>query len=1058
MTFVQEIQSIHEIIKEPLQMVLLDCRATLNLIMREEEFYNDLDKLFSDSNRFLYVLNSFISVHTFSDGSVRIQESIIDIHKTSSSKYSDAKKFYLECFISRFIKFRKHLSKFIQTAKTIDMVYLKYNHTLFSLTKHKLNYIMINILDSARGIIKVLKSNNQDSFNIDEYTLNTISSGFLVAMKSLTEYCCDPSSISILNRADYGDFKSRYVDKWNTFIEMLMDCLPDISKQVKSISEHSSDLLDELGVLFELTMRSVQLGANAGAFHLDVLTKRSEVEKSILALVDMIKQVLPVVVRSIQRVPTDQPLTLSLPLISNNSGADSDDDTASNTTTNTDSASLLTAPGDHSNRSSIISTHGNSSIPFSASNLETFLEQQKLSSSMTPSTSASNLAAARTPSPTNINNNNNDSTAQQVQSTSLSSTTTQPQQQIPTGTTNRSWGCELPMIVLSLDDDPEDQDQPFIWSLPISTVSSDPFNKDKSKTSPTLSSTTASPSLSSSVNKGGDEKKKKWFRNPFTKGSSSKDSPTISPLQSPPTSTSLSSTASPISTSSNRKLSGSSSSAPSPITLSPSLSSSSLSTSLPNNNNNNNSNSNTNSNNNNNNNNTNGRTSPSLLSTNNNSPNNDYAIPTPMILVKNTQQSLNNNNSNNNSNTISNNIETNTIGFLDDDIDSSLDSFSDIPIGFRGNVQEKTVQILEAIKDFIIEEFGEKSKRFTDQLQIGFDHTEKHTTHYQTYFYNQDHYNYCGVIPEIGGNIIISIKKDKENSLGNSDNHRHRALIHTKNGTEKILIKSSSSKESDLLKAMQNYLKPIVKLTSHSLKLSKSDLLISQLVQYEKDTIKNKYHFSLLFSGEGQTTENQIIHNENVSKEFIDFYKFLGKVVPLKNWNKYSGGLDTSERALDGNSIVYNEINDIQVAFQVSNMLAPHKRKETLARNNIVLVYHEGSKPFNPSIFFNNAPTTSLNTLPSKHHCFIVIKKVKVDDGSHVHYKIGSMYNQNISPFGPMLPDPPIFKKESNFLNYLLTKCINATNSYLSCTNINQDLIQYRDTKLGVIINSQKKK
>ncbi|KAF2076152.1 hypothetical protein CYY_002559 [Polysphondylium violaceum] len=1019
MTFVQEIQNIHEVIKEPLQMVLLDCRATLNLIMREEEFYSDLDKLFVDSNRFLFVINSFISLHTFSDGSVRIQESLIDYQNTSSSDYSDAKKFYLECFISRFSKFRKHLSKFIQTAKTIDMLYLKYNHTLFSLTKHKLNYIMINILDSARGIVKVLKSNNQDSFSIDEYTLNTISSGFLVAMKGLTEYCCDPSSISILNRADYGDFKSRYVDKWNTFIEMLMDCLPDISKHVKSISEHSSDLLDELGVLFELTMRSVQLGANAGAFHLDVLTKRSEVEKSILSLVEMIKQVLPVVVRSIQRIPTDQPVTLSLPLISNNSNAnDSEDDTASNTTSNTDSASLLTTPGDHSNRSSIISTQGNS-LPYSSSNLETFLEQQKPTSSMTSSISASNLSNPSIASNTS-NGNNNDVPS------------------IPTNTgANRSWGCELPMIVLSLDDDTEDQDQPFIWSLPISTVSSDPFNKDKTKTSPTLSSTAASP-LSTSVNNK-EEKKKKWFRNPFTKG---KDSPTGSPLQSPPTSTSLSSTASPLSTSGIRKLSGSSSS-PSPITLSPSLSSSSLSSNL--------NNQNQSQNNSNNSSNNNGRTSPSLLSSNHHSPNNDYAIPTPMILVKPTQQSSIGSMSSNNTNDSSN-----SIGFLDDDIDSSLDSFCDTPIGFRGNVQEKTVEILEQIKDFIIEELGEKSKRFTDQLLIGFDHTEKHTPHYQTFFFNQDHYNYCGVIPEIGGNIIISIKKDKENG-NNSESHRHRALIHTKNGTEKILIKSSSSKESDLLKAMQNYLKPIVKLTSHSLKLSKSETLISQLVQYEKDTIKNKYHFSLLFSGEGQTSEQQIIHNENVSKEFIDFYKFLGKIVPLKNWNKYSGGLDTSDRALDGTSIVYNEINDIQVAFQVSHMLAPHKRKETLARNNIVLIYHEGAKPFNPSIFFNTNPNAaSYNTLPSKHHVFIVIKKVKIDDGSSVHYKIGSMYNQNISPFGPMLPDPPIFKKDTNFLNYLLTKCINATNSYLSCTNVNQDLIQYRDTKLGIIINSQK--
>lgn len=165
---IQEIICIHEHIKEPLQMILLDCRATLNLVMREEAFQKEYEKLYSDSNKFLSIVNTFLSVHVFPDGDVRLMPSSDD-KEINIAEYSETKKFYLQCFIAAFSKFRKHTAKLINTIKSMDMQYLKQNQTIFSLLKHKLNYIMFSVLDSARYIIKVLRSNSLSELNFTHF-------------------------------------------------------------------------------------------------------------------------------------------------------------------------------------------------------------------------------------------------------------------------------------------------------------------------------------------------------------------------------------------------------------------------------------------------------------------------------------------------------------------------------------------------------------------------------------------------------------------------------------------------------------------------------------------------------------------------------------------------------------------------------------------------------------------------------------------------------------------------------------------------------------------------
>eukprot|EP01132_Coremiostelium_polycephalum_P007751 gene7751-9536_t len=828
-------------------------------------------------------------------------------------------------------------------------------------------------------------------------------------MKNLSDLSCnlDANTNSIISRDHMNQLKDNYNKAFSEFSELLNDCQLDITTEMNNITRISKDLYTDSCTVYESLLKSSQ----TGRFQVDLLVK-NEIEKNILEMVENIKTVYPMINQSINQIPHPQTLNSFVPLL-DPSVIENQDDSDENSST-----------GSNSNRNSFdttstSTTNRNSGISSSSSNLDSFISNT--SSSSNSGGSSLDVSNKQQQQPPVVNN-----------------------VEKPTS----SWGCDLPQIIISLDEE-EDEDTPVIWSLPISSVSNDPFNtveKERSKSNSPRGNNNNSQQQTN--NTSSNDKKKKWFRNPFKKDTSPTNTPVLNSPKvtngngttttssnntaantsstnlkkststtgiSPSLSSSTSTVSQPLSP---RSLNTSTSSSPSGSSLSssPSLSSSigsskkslhdpsplsppttsnsTTSTSAPNNH-------------------------PISTSSSSSTISHSVSSPNPTIVVQQSVEHLE----------------------LDDLIDYE-DHSSEVPVGLRGNVQDVDVVQFEPQKEMIIEEIGVRSKRFTAHHLIGFDHNERHITHYQTFFHQQDHYNFYACISELGGNVIISIKKEAE--LGN--NRRHRVLIQNKNGTEKILINSSSNKESDLLKGIINYLKPIVKLQSSSLKSLKLDIISQQLLEYEKLNVKRQYHFYLLFRGEGQTTESQMLNNEHVSKEFIEFYKFIGKPFLTKNWKKYSGGLDITSN-LDGNMAIYSEIHDIEVVFHVSYMLTPEKRKEILSNNTVVIVYSEGNKPLSPSIF----------TSP-KNQIFFDIRKVKVDDGSFVFYKFGTISNQLIPPFGPMISDPPYFRKEPIFKQYLLTKLINATNSSLSCPHLTQDLIQKREFELDRIISLEKKK
>ncbi|KAG9344930.1 hypothetical protein JZ751_009470 [Albula glossodonta] len=91
------------------------------------------------------------------------------------------------------------------------------------------------------------------------------------------------------------------------------------------------------------------------------------------------------------------------------------------------------------------------------------------------------------------------------------------------------------------------------------------------------------------------------------------------------------------------------------------------------------------------------------------------------------------------------------------------------------------------------------------------------------------------------------------------------------------------------------------------------------------------------------------------------------------------------------------------------------QRKRHIGNDIVALVYQEGPAPF-------------ISDIISSHflHCFIVVRRVSVTA------------REDVPPFGPTLPDPPIFTERSSFRDFLLTKLINAEMSCYKAERFNR--------------------
>uniref|UniRef100_T1JIJ7 Rap-GAP domain-containing protein n=1 Tax=Strigamia maritima TaxID=126957 RepID=T1JIJ7_STRMM len=187
--------------------------------------------------------------------------------------------------------------------------------------------------------------------------------------------------------------------------------------------------------------------------------------------------------------------------------------------------------------------------------------------------------------------------------------------------------------------------------------------------------------------------------------------------------------------------------------------------------------------------------------------------------------------------------------------------------------------------------------------------------------------------------------------------------------------------------------------------------------------IKSELKVGVLYVKENQSTEEDVLDNNETTPIFKDFLLLLGDQICLKGFDKYKGGLDTTHD-LTGTTSVYSYWRGIEIMFHVSTMLPydkndPQKlqRKRHIGNDIVCVVFLEAEST-------NFSPTCIKSHFL---HTFIVVQAKSANTQDFpVSYKVSVVTRDEVGAYKPYLYQKSVFIKGPLFREWLLTKIVNG--------------------------------
>ncbi|KAI5106043.1 rap1 GTPase-activating protein 1-like, partial [Silurus meridionalis] len=286
---------------------------------------------------------------------------------------------------------------------------------------------------------------------------------------------------------------------------------------------------------------------------------------------------------------------------------------------------------------------------------------------------------------------------------------------------------------------------------------------------------------------------------------------------------------------------------------------------------------------------------------------------------------------------------------------------------------------------------------------------------YQEFFRHRYHHSFTAVDPSLGPLVLSVCLEEEENRL--------RVILR---------MNECSLHATFSVFLFQNFPTAVelAKMLSGSVSVSSFEVVSylkapELITAFDEHRVSQNFKFGVLYQKEGQLTEEDILSNSEESEEFKHFLSILGQTVKLRGFTGFRGGLDVSH-GQTGSEAVFTSFHGREIMFHVSTKLPftdgdtqQLQRKRHIGNDIVAVVYQEGRTPF-------------LCDVISSHflHCFIVVRRVKRENGSDGGdggaFQVSITAREDVPPFGPPLPNPPIFTEGSVFREFLLTKLINA--------------------------------
>jgi len=216
--------------------------------------------------------------------------------------------------------------------------------------------------------------------------------------------------------------------------------------------------------------------------------------------------------------------------------------------------------------------------------------------------------------------------------------------------------------------------------------------------------------------------------------------------------------------------------------------------------------------------------------------------------------------------------------------------------------------------------------------------------------------------------------------------------------------------------------------------------LAKELTMMEWEEYTNEYKFGVIYMQKGQASDSEFFSNETGSPAFFEFMDIVGQKVPLKGYQGYKGGLD-GENGASGEFTYVAEYQGNKIMYHVSPLL-PYSSSDP---QQIKRKRHIGNDVC--CVVFQDIPGCCFSPRAMKSqllHCFIAVS-LDIGPKGEKRYRVNVTSRDTVPPFGPALPDPPIFTKPQELREFLLQKLVNAERSAL----FSESFQQKKDRALG---------
>lgn len=306
---------------------------------------------------------------------------------------------------------------------------------------------------------------------------------------------------------------------------------------------------------------------------------------------------------------------------------------------------------------------------------------------------------------------------------------------------------------------------------------------------------------------------------------------------------------------------------------------------------------------------------------------------------------------------------------------------------------------------------------------------------YREHFVGKEHFN-LSAVDETLGPIIMSVRIEDANPSAKFA----RVILRHNSETLYKEMSGNSFSPQDLARLAL----PQLSATALTFEPVFCPDTYRKLLEFDEQTIINKFKVGLIYQRIGQTTEEAMFSNQTPSQEMEAFMDCIGQRITLSGHTGYRGGLDTKSNQT-GTYTLYEKYEDSEILFHVSTFLPfspvnnqQLERKCHIGNDIVAIVFQEGNTPFTPDMIASNFL-----------HIYIVVQPVS--GGSS--YKVTIAARDDVPDFGPGFPasGSNVIEHGPALKDFILAKIMNAEYASFKGKKLSQLELRTRGNLLNIL-------